>query len=222
MTAKQNLPKPPAAGGKSDAAKAQASSASKAGGKAPTNPEVATRDSASSASRGDGLRDARHSATTAAENALRARSARNEEEGRRRRRRGDNDQTHQLKLGVRFDKDPNRVYRWINMGVDGQRFYDKCVEDDWDPVNQEGEPTDNVGTMIRRAVGGTNADPVYAVLCSKPRDLYEADVAERERVKNDALMDRIKDGTPLQAAGQRQLTEADNVHGDGVAVSGRL
>lgn len=137
----------------------------------------------------------------------------------RRRRRGDNDTTLGLKLGVRFDLDPNYEYRWINEGIDGSRLYAKTKEDDWDTLSVDGEPSDSEGAIVRRAVGGTNAAPVYAYLCRKPKDLYQEDMAKRQK-HNDKLMNEVKEG-PIKSDGPG-LKAKDNAYvpAEGISVGG--
>ena len=108
--------------------------------------------------------------------------SRQSETRRQRRARGSNDLSHQMKLGVSIDLDPEYEYRWINGGLDDQRLNDKTRTDqqgaDWQTISTEGETSDNVGAVIRRAVGVNQATQVeYAYLCRKPRDLYEEDHA---------------------------------------------
>ncbi|MEM8615313.1 MAG: hypothetical protein AAGF20_00105 [Pseudomonadota bacterium] len=158
--------------------------------------------------------------SSVADKPKRARRPRKEAVKRARRRRGENDQTMGMKLEVTFEKDPAYEYRWINEGVDGQRLFDKTKRDDWDVVSKDGEPSDNVGSAVRRAVGGTNSDPIYAYLCRKPKDLFDEDYL-RKQEHNNKLMSAIREGQAPVPAG-KGLTEADNVHGEGIQTRGRL
>lgn len=150
----------------------------------------------------------------------RSRAKRKDDTKTRRRRRGDNDQSMSLKMAVGFEKDPNYAYRWINEGVDGQRLRDKTVADDWDIVSDDGEPSNDAGSSVRRAVGGTNGAPIYSYLCRKPKELHEEDTRAKQK-RNDDLMNAVKGGKAPVQRGQG-LTEADHVHGDGVRAKGRL
>lgn len=144
------------------------------------------------------LLDEAGSAPAQAEPDAPARS-RSNTEGRKRRARGSNDLSHQMKLGVGFDLDPNFEYRWINNGLDNQRLYDKTRPDqqggDWIPLTSDGtEVSDATGTALRRAVGPNGADGVeYATLCCKPKDLYEEDQGLVQAV-NDKRMQAIYEG----------------------------
>lgn len=125
--------------------------------------------------------------------------SRSRTEGRRRRARGNNDLSHQMKLGVGFELDPTKKYRWINGGLDDQRLRDKTRTDqqgaDWTPLTSDGEEaSDSTGTVLRRAVGTNQAGQVeYAYLCSKPVDLYEEDRGSITAL-NDKRMQAIFDG----------------------------
>jgi hypothetical protein len=136
----------------------------------------------------------------------------------RRRRRGDNDATLGLKLGVQFELDPNYEYRWINEGIDGSRLHAKTVKDDWDTLSETGEPSDSEGGVIRRAVGETKSGPVYAYLCRKPRDLYEEDMAKRQK-HNDKLMNEVKQG-PVKDGPGLKATDNAYVPAEGISVGG--
>lgn len=136
--------------------------------------------------------------TIAGEAPAPARSRENTEK-RSRRARGKNDLSHQMKLGVTFDLDPNYEYRWINGGLDDQRFHDKTRPNqqgaDWSPVTSTGEDaSDSTGTVLRRAVGTNQANAVeYSYLCRKPRDLYEEDHGAIQAL-NDKRMQAIYEG----------------------------
>lgn len=125
--------------------------------------------------------------------------SRSRSEGRSRRARGGNDLSHQLKLGVGFELDQNFEYRWINGGLDDQRFHDKTRVDqqgaDWCPLTSNGEePSDTTGTVLRRAVGTNQAGQVeYAYLCRKPKDLYQEDHGAIQAL-NDKRMQAIYEG----------------------------
>jgi len=152
--------------------------------------------------------------------AKRSRKPRKAKEKTQRRRRGSNDASMGLKLEVGFEKDPDYTYRWINAGIDDQRLTDKTVRDDWDVVSMDGEPSDNTGDAVRRAVGSTGGEPLYSYLCRKPKDLHEEDQRTKQK-HNDDLMAAVKGGRAPIPAGTG-LSEADHVHGEGVTVKGRL
>lgn len=143
-----------------------------------------------------------------------ARPTRAETVQRERRRRDGIDKTANLKLSFRFKPDPNKEYRWINEGVDGQRLKDLTVDDDWTMVTKEGEETTDTGSAMRRAVGESKNGPIYAYLCEKPKDWYEQDRA-RMQERDDQMMSYIKEGRP-HTAPDRGLTEKDHVYGEGV------
>lgn len=138
----------------------------------------------------------------------------------RRRRRGDNDTTLGLKLGVQFDLDPNYEYRWINEGIDGSRLHAKTIEDDWDTLSKDGEPSDSEGAVVRRAVGESKSGPIYAYLCRKRKDLYDEDMAKRQKI-NDKLMNEVKEG-PSRDGSAGGLTAKDNAYvpAEGISVGG--
>lgn len=127
------------------------------------------------------------------------RRSRQARESRLRKARGQNDLSHQLKLGVGFKLDPDFEYRWINGGLDDQRLHDKTRTEepggDWQPVSNTGEePSDSTGTVLRRAVGTNQAGQVeYAYLCRKPREYYEDDHALLQE-RNDKRIQAIYRG----------------------------
>lgn len=151
---------------------------------------------------------------------VREKPTRAEATRRERRRRENNDHLAEMKLGVSFKFDPAFEYRWINEGVDGQRLYSKTVEDDWEKVNAVGEPTDGVGSGVRRAVGQSTSGPLYAHLCRKPKDWHEADRAKAQQ-HDDRMMSYIKEGRPPTAPG-KGLTQQDHVYGEGVTLKSGL
>lgn len=153
-------------------------------------------------------------APKAAEAPAPARSRENTEK-RARRARGKNDLSHQMKLGVSFDLDPNYEYRWINGGLDDQRFHDKTQTDkqgaDWSPLTSNGEePSDSTGTVLRRAVGTNQAGQVeYSYLCRKPKNLYEEDHGAIQAL-NDKRMQAIFEGRG-QALGEAATPDDDKL-----------
>jgi hypothetical protein len=153
----------------------------------------------------------RSDAPDPAMNAIRERPTRADTVKKERRRRDGVDKTHNLKLGIRFELDPNYEYRWINHGVDGQRLKDLTVDDDWDMVSAEGEPSDGPGTALRRAVGESKTGPIHAYLCRKPKDLYESDHRKGQK-RNDKMMQHIRAGKPPTDIA-RALKTSDHVYG---------
>lgn len=138
-----------------------------------------------------------------------ARSRENTERGARRAR-GKNDLSHQMKLGVGFELDPNFEYRWINGGLDDQRLFDKTRTEqqgaDWQPLMSNGEPTDSTGTVLRRAVGTNQAGQVeYSYCCRKPKDLYDED-AGIIQARNDQRMQAIYRGKAT-APGEKEAKD---------------
>ena len=76
-------------------------------------------------------------------------------------------------------KDPRYEYRWIN-DIHG-RIQAKTIEDDWDICKE----TLRDGTVqdYRRHADATRAGvPVYAYLCRKPKELYDEDKAEEQKL----------------------------------------
>lgn len=134
--------------------------------------------------------------------------SRSNTEGKRRRSRGKNDLSHQMKLGVGFDLDPNFEYRWINGGLDDQRLHDKCRPDqqggDWAPVTSTGEEvSDSTGSVLRRAVGMNQGNQVeYSYCCRKPKDLYEEDAGVLQAL-NDKRMQAIQKGEASEPGQKR-------------------
>jgi hypothetical protein len=118
----------------------------------------------------------------------RGRPPRQAETQQRRRRREDMGDDRHLKLAVPASlKEEGFVYRWINETPG--RIENKTVHDDWDIVKSEIDPEkDNgEGSPVRRAVG-TAADgkALYAYLCRKPKDYYQADKkAEQGQIAED-------------------------------------
>lgn len=142
---------------------------------------------------------------------VRTRPSRAETVRKERRRRENVDKTGNLKLGFRFKPDPNFEYRWINHGVDGQRINDLTNLDDWDMVTADGEPSDGVGTALRRAVGESKSGPIYSYLCRKPKDLYDED-HRKGQARLDKMMKHIRQGrSPTDIS--RSLKPSDNVYG---------
>lgn len=141
-------------------------------------------------------------AVAAAEPAPEPSRSRSRSEKARRRARGANDLSHKLKLGVneRNLNLENFEYRWINGGLDDQRFHDKTRVNeqgaDWTPLTGDGEvASDTTGSVLRRAVGTNQAGQVeYAYLCRKPKDLYEEDHGILQAL-NDKRMQAIHKGT---------------------------
>jgi hypothetical protein len=77
-------------------------------------------------------------------------------------------------------KDPNFEYRWINDSPG--RIEAKTVDDDWDVVT---EKRNGAAAKVRRPVDtGRTGQPLYAVLCRKPKHLYQQDKAEEQKVIN--------------------------------------
>lgn len=148
---------------------------------------------------------------TATPNQVRETPTRAEATRRERRRRNSNDKFADMKLGVSFEFDKEYEYRWINHGIDGQRLHDKTVRDDWEVVNAEGEPSDGLGSALRRAVGESKSGPIYSYLCRKPKDWYEADHRKKQE-RNDRMMDHIRNGLP-PVEPKRGLTSKDHVYG---------
>lgn len=144
---------------------------------------------------------------------VRARPTRAQVEGRERRRRENVDKTRDMKLGIRFDLDPNYEYRWVLDGPDDQRLKRLTIDDDWDVVNNDGEPSDQPGTGVRRAVGERSTGFKYQYLCRKPKDLYDLDHRKGQE-RNDRMMNHIRQGVnPMDAT--RSLGTADHVYGQG-------
>lgn len=144
-------------------------------------------------------------------NEVRVTSTRAEATRRERRRRENVDKTRDMKLGFRFKPDPNYEYRWINEGIDNQRFKDLTVDDDWEAVSDAGEPVNGAGSVLRRAVGESKSGPQYAVLCRKPKDWYEAD-HRKGQARNDKLMSHIRQGKPPTDV-SKALKPSDHVYG---------
>ncbi len=104
-----------------------------------------------------------------------------EVQGERRRRR-DTSASAGMKLSVPEElKEPGFEYRWIN--DDGRRVHAKTVMDDWDVVSTKAIEGQGQGTPVTRIVGkGEAGQPLHAVLCRKPRQLYQEDKAAELRV----------------------------------------
>jgi hypothetical protein len=142
---------------------------------------------------------------------VRARPTRAETEGRARRRRENVDKTRDMKLGIRFDLDPNYEYRWVLDGPDDQRLKRLTIDDDWEVVNNDGEPSDSPGNGVRRAVGERSTGFKYQYLCRKPKDWYEQDHRKGQE-RNNRMMNHIRQGVnPMDAT--RSLGTADHVYG---------
>ena len=105
-----------------------------------------------------------------------------------RRRRSDSYRGYDLRLEVpEHLKNPDYVYRWIN--DDKGRLQYRTTQDDWDFVTRDelniathddlGFDQKNLNQTegrIRREVDSrTSARPIFAYLCKKRRDYYEAD-----------------------------------------------
>lgn len=85
-----------------------------------------------------------------------------------------------LKLHVpESAKDPNFVYRWVN-NTPG-RVKQLTQMDDYDVVSSEDiDAGTSEGTVIKRTVDRREGDE--AVLLRKPREFYEADKAEEQKL----------------------------------------
>lgn len=98
---------------------------------------------------------------------------------RRRRSAGTLDRTQQLKLAVPEnvrEDNPGHTFRWINDR--GNRMHAMTVLDDWDKVEGvEPIPVDTV-----------EGKPVFAHLCKKPQQFWEAD--QREKVEATRVTER--------------------------------
>ncbi len=140
---------------------------------------------------------------------------------RERRRRENVDKMGDLKLGVSFKLDPAYEYRWINGGVDDARLKGKTVDDDWDMVTKDGEPSDGAGAAVRRAVGESKSGFQYAYLCRKPKDLYEEDHRKRQK-RDDKMMRSIREGQAQNEPGKNLSTrDHDYVHEEGIHITAR-
>lgn len=148
------------------------------------------------------------------------------EKARRRQRTGTNDYSHQMKLGVSFELDPNFTYRWINGGVEDQRMFDMTQRDDWERVSQDGEPSDDPGNCVRRAVGSKSGGAEYAYLCRKPKEWHEED-RKTHQARNDRIMKTIghaaAEGNFDPTGGSDGLSKKDNAYvpDEGIHISAR-
>lgn len=93
---------------------------------------------------------------------------------RRRRREGMGPERH-LKLAIP-NKDPNYEYRWVNNRPG--RVHQLTTMDDWDIApEQEGA---GLGTVGERTVDKGTGE--RAILLRKPKEFYDEDQAEKERM----------------------------------------
>jgi hypothetical protein len=92
-----------------------------------------------------------------------------------RRRRQNNGPMTGLKLAVPEElKEEGFQYRWVN--DDGRRIHGKTVMDDYDIVTEQKIEGTGEGTPVKRLVGKQDGGaPLYAYLCRKPTDFYQAD-----------------------------------------------
>lgn len=128
------------------------------------------------------------------------RSAKAEAKARRRRRDVDSEEDRNMKLLVPETlKDPNYTYRWIN-DTAGGRIMDKTQADDWDLVTKSDISKDgytvnsfDTGDNVKRVVGSQDGRPLYAYLCRKPKEYYEAD-KQAEQAKIDEVEQQILRG----------------------------
>lgn len=108
-------------------------------------------------------------------------TARQEETQARRRRRESLGPDRNLKLHVPEDmKDPNFVYRWVNNRPG--RVQQLTRQDDWDVV-QGADPAANavsLGATSERVADSYTGQT--AVLLRKPKEFYEADKAEEQKL----------------------------------------
>jgi hypothetical protein len=124
-----------------------------------------------------------------------ARQPRQEEVAQERRRRnaGTLDRSQQLKLAVPEkvrEDNPGHTFRWINDR--GNRMYAMTQQDDWDKVEGvEPIPVDSI-----------DGKPVYAHLCKKPQEFWDAD----QQVKVEAT--RATERALVQAKPQTADPEA--------------
>lgn len=153
----------------------------------------------------------RAEAPTLRDDQVRERPTRADATRRERRRRENVDKTRDMKLGIRFDLDPDYEYRWVLDGPDDQRLKRLTIDDDWEVVNNDGEPSDQPGTGVRRAVGERSTGFKYQYLCRKPKSFYDEDHRKGQE-RNDRMMKHIRQGVnPMDAT--RSLGQADHVYG---------
>jgi hypothetical protein len=138
-----------------------------------------------------------------------ARATRSEEVQQRRRRRESLGYDRELKLHVpEIDKDPNKVYRWVNARDGRMRRLTK--EDDWDVVSgfSGDDPAKNVseGTVTTRVADQFTGENM--VLLSKPKEFFEED-KRAKLAKLKALDETMKAGPAPSADG---ISNSDNVY----------
>lgn len=130
-----------------------------------------------------------------------------------RRRRKDNLGGHKQRLGATgLDLDRRAFqYRWVNE----DRFLDRTVEDDYDPVKKPGRPAEGEDNTIRRHVGKkADGSPEYGVLCRKPRDLYAED-----RKAHDNAIDETMTTIRRGQAGVTRDAEHTYTPSEGIKIS---
>lgn len=98
-----------------------------------------------------------------------------EEVQKRRRRREGMGAERNLKLAIP-DKDPNYEYRWVNNRPG--RVHQLTKNDDWDVAPEMNGP--GLGTVGERTVDKTTGE--QAILLRKPKELYDEDQREKEKL----------------------------------------
>lgn len=90
-------------------------------------------------------------------------------------------------------------YRWLNDTANG-RVQSKTVYDDWDVVQEQVTGGQGEEAPVRRIVGThKNGEPMYAVLCAKPKEFYEED-KKTEQDRLDARDQQLRRAAPSGAA----------------------
>ena len=151
----------------------------------------------------------------------RGRPPRKEAETSQRRRRGTLSLDRNLKLHIpEAAKDPNYVYRFINDRMGTDRVRKLTMEDDYDIVHthellggygDEPPAEGQEGTPIRRQVGSSDGKPTYAYLVRKPKQYYDADKAEEQKLIDSQEKERLSG----QRTGANELTPADRAYTPG-------
>lgn len=133
------------------------------------------------------------------------RPPRQEEVKQRRRRREGLGAERNLKLNVPESmKDPNFVYRWVNDRPG--RVLQMTTMDDWEKAPIVTEQNAGEGTVETRVVDKSVGE--RAVLLRKPKDFYEADKAEEQKLL-DARDETMRRGAPDSQEG---LSSSDNAY----------
>lgn len=115
-----------------------------------------------------------------------------------------------MNLAITGELDRDRYeYRWINDN-ERARLQMMTQQDDWDVVSKSGDgieldgvksPADALGDAVTRIVGAKkDGSPQHAYLCRKPKELYDADKAAKQR-RLDEIDDAIKGNAKFEGKG---------------------